>query len=97
MLTSCRRYWPADYYLCLAGVFNDIAVASAVCLRDYPAKCNLQTPILVVDLDVHQVVTYTQIEVLKSHHRCGVLIFTVRDLKMIRNCNYYKVAEFGNL
>ncbi|KAG0568948.1 hypothetical protein KC19_6G054300 [Ceratodon purpureus] len=35
-------------------VFNDIAVASAICLRDYPTKCNLQTPILVVDLDVHQ-------------------------------------------
>lgn len=35
-------------------VFNDIAVASAICLRDYPAKCNSQTPILVVDLDVHQ-------------------------------------------
>lgn len=38
-----------------AGVFNDIAVASAVCLQDYPSICNLQSPILVIDLDVHQV------------------------------------------
>ncbi len=37
------------------GVFNDIAVASALSLRDYPHLCNIQSPILVIDLDVHQV------------------------------------------
>jgi acetoin utilization deacetylase AcuC-like enzyme len=36
-------------------VFNDIAVASAVSLRDYPHLCNTQSPILIIDLDVHQV------------------------------------------
>lgn len=56
MRISCRGYRPTDYYLFLAGVFNDIAVASAICLKDYPSVCNLQSPILVVDLDVHQVV-----------------------------------------
>ncbi|KAH8941249.1 hypothetical protein BDL97_14G027900 [Sphagnum fallax] len=35
-------------------VFNDIAVASAVSLRDYPHLCNTQSPILIIDLDVHQ-------------------------------------------
>lgn len=37
------------------GVFNDIAVASAIALKEYPEKCNEKTPILVLDLDVHQV------------------------------------------
>lgn len=35
-------------------VFNDIAVAAKVALEEYPERCNLTTPILVVDLDVHQ-------------------------------------------
>ena len=43
------------FFFGFLGVFNDIAVASAVALRDYPHKCNKKTPILVIDLDVHQV------------------------------------------
>lgn len=38
-----------------SGVFNDIAVAARVALEEYPERCNLNSPILVVDLDVHQV------------------------------------------
>lgn len=38
-----------------SGVFNDIAVAARVALEEFPERCNLNTPILVVDLDVHQV------------------------------------------
>ncbi|KAL3694222.1 hypothetical protein R1sor_007873 [Riccia sorocarpa] len=35
-------------------VYNDIAVAAKVALKEYPVSCNLQSPILVIDLDVHQ-------------------------------------------
>ncbi|KAL2633513.1 hypothetical protein R1flu_004992 [Riccia fluitans] len=35
-------------------VYNDIAVAAKVALNEYPVSCNLQSPILVIDLDVHQ-------------------------------------------
>ncbi|CAM6117926.1 unnamed protein product [Calypogeia fissa] len=35
-------------------VYNDIAVAAMVALNDYPTSCNVDTPILVIDLDVHQ-------------------------------------------
>lgn len=38
-------------------VFNDIAVAAAAALVDYPDQLDNKTPILVVDLDVHQVRT----------------------------------------
>eukprot|EP00246_Nothoceros_aenigmaticus_P015164 TRINITY_DN6166_c0_g2_i3.p1 TRINITY_DN6166_c0_g2~~TRINITY_DN6166_c0_g2_i3.p1 ORF type:complete len:172 (-),score=24.36 TRINITY_DN6166_c0_g2_i3:126-575(-) len=36
------------------GVFNDIAVAAAVALQHYNMQCNITSPILVVDLDLHQ-------------------------------------------
>ena len=36
------------------GVFNDIAVAAHVALDAYPDRCNIDRPILVIDLDVHQ-------------------------------------------
>lgn len=39
----------------LAGVYNDIAVASLMALSEYPEQCNASRPILVLDLDVHQV------------------------------------------
>ncbi|KAG6553089.1 hypothetical protein Mapa_005426 [Marchantia paleacea] len=35
-------------------VYNDIAVAALVALKEYPVSCNLRSPILVIDLDVHQ-------------------------------------------
>ncbi|KAH7315879.1 hypothetical protein KP509_21G069300 [Ceratopteris richardii] len=35
-------------------IFNDIAIAARVALEDYSEKCNLDQPILVIDLDVHQ-------------------------------------------
>ena len=35
-------------------MFNDIAVAAHVALDAYSNRCNIDQPILVIDLDVHQ-------------------------------------------
>ncbi|XP_024531872.1 uncharacterized protein LOC112346644 [Selaginella moellendorffii] len=35
-------------------VFNDISVAAVAALEAYPSRCNLASPVLVIDLDVHQ-------------------------------------------
>eukprot|EP00850_Spirogloea_muscicola_P002086 SM000008S22175 [mRNA] locus=s8:259330:261466:+ [translate_table: standard] len=35
-------------------IFIDISVAAAIALSEYPDRCNISFPILVIDLDVHQ-------------------------------------------
>lgn len=43
-----------EFYIFPSGLFNDIAVAASIAVQAYPKSCNLERPVLIIDLDVHQ-------------------------------------------